>query len=135
MSHCEVCDKSETIKPAGVCPACGRNWGPSFIDGIFQGPHDEPAKARLERLLEKADDSYIGATSPDESGWVIVRDSAGKGLRYWDGAEFRMENLTALRFARKVDAERYLELMHFNNDYKARVEEHMWINAPAKGSE
>jgi hypothetical protein len=90
----------------------------------------EDERDRLVEALRK-----VSAASPDETGWVIVRDSAGKGLRYWDGAEFRMENLSALRFARKVDAERYLELMHFDNDYKARVEEHMWINAPTRSSE
>ncbi len=40
MSHCGVCDVGDK-KPAGRCPACGRNWGPSILDGVFQGPFDD----------------------------------------------------------------------------------------------
>lgn len=43
MSYCTVCDVSDK-KPQGRCPACGRNWGPSILDGIVQGPFDDTPK-------------------------------------------------------------------------------------------
>ena len=46
MSYCTVCDVTEN-KPSGRCPACGRNWGPSILDGIFQGPFDDPDRESL----------------------------------------------------------------------------------------
>lgn len=84
-----------------------------------------------ERFLAAGgDDSMAAACSPDESGWVIVRDLPGS-LGYFDGYQFSRNNLEALRFARRVDAERWLKLMHGESAHSDRIEEHMWIGKSA----
>ena len=80
-------------------------------------------------MKSKIDDSVAAACSPDESAWVIVRDLPGT-LGYFDGHRFVPNNLEAIRFARRVDAERWLALMHGPSAHSDRVEEHMWINKP-----
>lgn len=78
-------------------------------------------------LASKIDDSMAAASSPDEIGWVIVRDLP-QGLGYWDGRDFSLANLHAVRFARKIDAELIRNL--YANYKTDRVEEHMWITKP-----
>ena len=63
----------------------------------------------------------------EEAAWAIVRDMGAVGLGYFDGAKFVVDNLAAIRFARRIDAERTLTLLHGTFvDHGDRVEEHMW---------
>ena len=55
MSYCTVCDVTDK-KPEGRCPACGRNWGQSILDGILQGPFaDGPDPLRAYGVTRMAD--------------------------------------------------------------------------------
>jgi hypothetical protein len=61
----------------------------------------------------------------DETGWVIEQYIASE-LYYWTGDPknwWSPDNLRALRFARKTDAER---MQTWHADCVGRVVEHMW---------
>lgn len=103
-----------------VCATC---------DGIGSiARHDMPGSlrdtchdcggARLVRIEGSATPA-----SPAESGWVIVIDLPAVGLGYWDGHAFPPDNLKAVRFARKYDAE---VVRGSIKEWQARTEEHGW---------
>lgn len=70
--------------------------------------------------------SAIALKPPSEEiAWVIVRDLPGD-LGYFDGLEFQPNNLSAIRFARRIDADRMLTLLHGSSAHEDRVEEHQW---------
>lgn len=97
----------------------------------------DEARAGIERLRS------------DESAWLIERgDSPAYEPAYWgwseghsgdDGPGFgwTTDNLAALRFGRKIDAERFAQDIGWNN---VRIAEHGWCRAlspegsPAEGS-
>ena len=62
-----------------------------------------------------------------ETGWVIERgDSGPSGPTYWAGLDdkWSQDHLDAIRFARKLDAERVSARIHWPNN---RICEHMWL--------
>ena len=63
----------------------------------------------------------------EETGWVIVRDLPAC-LGYFDGVRFSHNSLDAIRYARQVDAEKWLRLMHGGAEHQDRVENHMWCD-------
>lgn len=66
----------------------------------------------------------------DEFAWVIVTDGEAGALVYFAGLGFwSAEHLSAIRFVRKIDAERMLVSLESPS---ARVEEHGWMAAPEK---
>ena len=62
---------------------------------------------------------------PDETGWVIEReDSEPSRPMYYAGFEWSYDNLKAIRFARKVDAETMCRYMFPGEPH--RIAGHMW---------
>jgi len=61
----------------------------------------------------------------EERGWLIEARIADGPPCYWIGDGVSFESLDAVRFARKVDAERALPLTHMGPT--ACVAEHLWI--------
>lgn len=61
----------------------------------------------------------------DETGWVIERgDSRPSAPAYWAGDAWSQDHLDAIRFVRKLDAERVSARMTYPNN---RVCEHIWV--------
>ena len=61
----------------------------------------------------------------DETGWVIEReDSEPSRPLYFSGFEWSYDNLKAIRFARKVDAETMSRYMFPGEPH--RIADHMW---------
>ena len=95
----------------------------AFINAIADSRDFKEAIKHLQLTW----DELCEAKRDDEIAWVIVRDLPST-LGYFDGYKFVPNNLEAIRFARKVDAERWLTLMHAGSTHSDRVEEHMWVN-------
>jgi len=68
----------------------------------------------------------------EESAWVITRDMGCDGLGYFEGVKFVTDNLKALRFCRKVDADKMLKYLHGGQPTTDKVEEHLWLDAARK---
>lgn len=58
----------------------------------------------------------------DEAGWLVERQGL-TGPLYWSGTVFTGDAGEALRFSRRVDAERAIERLSLSNAVAA---EHMW---------
>ena len=62
---------------------------------------------------------------PAETGWVIEReDSEPSRPMYYAGFNWSYDNLKAIRFARKVDAETMSRYMFPGEPH--RIADHMW---------
>lgn len=62
-----------------------------------------------------------------ESGWVIEhRASPGHSPAYWAGNGWSVDNLMAIRFVRKIDAERARNGFDDEFALEHRVAEHGW---------
>ena len=66
----------------------------------------------------------------DEYGWVIEREGGDKPLLYWAGAGvWSTQHLDAIRFVRRLDAERVARYLPEHPHY--RVVEHAWYGPEA----
>lgn len=61
-----------------------------------------------------------------ETGWVIEGAWSSPGVpEYWCGSSlWSADHMSALRFAREIDAQRAAEMMHAGMN--VRITEHMW---------
>jgi hypothetical protein len=81
--------------------------------------------------LLRASENMVGPPRTAESGWVIEhRTSPTYAPAYWAGNGWSVDNLCAIRFARKVDAERTIagfdEDDPLPNEQPHRIAEHGW---------
>jgi hypothetical protein len=84
--------------------------------------------AQLRGALSRLERTAAALQGHDESGWVIERD-ASTPTQYWTGWAFSPNNLSAIRFCRRVDAEQVRGLRLASRYPDSRVAEHLWIGA------
>lgn len=107
-----------TDKP--LCELCGEPMPENeemFVTHGYSGPCPKPP---LEKVAKPA----------PEIGWVIERGlSEVSAPDYYSvaggGVKWTKDNLLALRFARKVDAE-LMALACYGGDHGHRIAEHIW---------
>lgn len=88
------------------------------------------AKTLVEDHVRDAVAPQSQANNLDDIGWVIERgDSSPAAPTYWSGPDmWSQDHMDAIRFARKLDAERVSARARLRSPNN-RVCEHMWIGA------
>lgn len=83
--------------------------------GIRKGPHGE------------TETTWWDVPPPAETGWVIEReDSEPSRPMYYAGFDWSCDNLKAIRFARRIDAETMCRYMFPGEPH--RIADHMWCS-------
>ncbi|MDE2232538.1 MAG: hypothetical protein KGJ90_00200 [Patescibacteria group bacterium] len=73
----------------------------------------------------KREQTWWDDPAPAETGWLIEReDSDPSRPMYYAGTEWSYDNLKAIRFARREDAERMSRYMFPGEPH--RIADHMW---------
>lgn len=58
-----------------------------------------------------------------ESGWIIEYNDTRRGVLWWDLVTWTTDSLEAIRFARKEDAEGFIQVFDIENSHATY---HVW---------
>lgn len=112
-----------TVKVRGV----GRDQSDETGRTLFVFLSGEPSDAQLRSFHDFVSDwtPLSPPGSNEETGWVIERaDSEPSRPMYYAGKDWSYDNLKAVRFARKQDAEAMCRYMFPGEPH--RIADHMW---------